>query len=47
MADRCVVGLEAVRFEESPSYFALKAKVKPRTREKDPVTGAACAFSHG
>lgn len=41
MSDGYVRQLDVVTYDEQPGYFALKAHVKPRTRDKDPVTGAA------
>ena len=41
MTDGYVKAMEVVSFPEHSEYFALKAHVKPRTRDKDPVTGAA------
>ena len=41
MQDGYVKCLEVVKFEGSPDYCGLKAWVKPRTRDKDPVTGAS------
>ena len=44
MVDGHITGLKTICYEDSPGHFALKAKVKPRTRGKDPVTGAVGYF---
>ena len=36
--DGCVLDVQGVRFQHRSDYVALKARVKPRTNEKDPVT---------
>ena len=43
MTDGFVKHVETVAFEQ-PGYFALKSRVKPRTRDRDPVSGARFYF---
>ncbi len=36
--DGHVQDIKSVQFDDAPGYFAIISKVKPRTKEKDPVT---------
>ncbi|KAK7096242.1 hypothetical protein V1264_005559 [Littorina saxatilis] len=45
MQDGYVTRVETVQIPNVQGYFALKAAVKPRTRDKDPVSGKAFYYT--